>query len=129
MGGIEPLKRSPIRRKAGVKHTTAYYERKKERREELARRRKLKAELLAECPTDDQGRRLCPKCLRIPDFRGLQLVHKKPLSTGGETTRENCVIRCAPCHFGFGEPWSHKREGRPKSGQSGLDKGIADPLH
>jgi hypothetical protein len=100
-----------------VKHTAAYYERRKERGRESYRRRKLKAEHLRECPTDSQGRRLCPGCGKLPDWRGLQLVHKKALSAGGKTTRKNCCIRCAPCHFGFADSWSHRTEGRPK----GLD--------
>jgi len=79
--------------KRPVKHTAAYYERRKEGGREAYRRRKLKAELLQECPTDSQGRRLCPKCRKLPDWRGLQLVHKKALSAGGKTTRENCCIR------------------------------------
>jgi hypothetical protein len=93
------IRRSPIRRKAVVKHTAAFFERKKERQAELYRRRKLKAELLLECPTDSQGRRLCPLCGKLPDFRGLQLVHKKALSAGGKTTKDNCCILCAKCHF------------------------------
>jgi len=92
----------------------------KRRREELARRRKLKKELLAECPRDEAGNILCPRCGKRSDFRGLQLVHKQSLGSGGKTTRANCCIRCAPCHFGFGEPWSHRTEGRAEY-EAGLD--------
>jgi 5-methylcytosine-specific restriction endonuclease McrA len=95
------------------------------RKEELNRRRKLKAELLLECPTDSAGVRTCPKCKRRPDFRGLQLVHKIPLSRGGKTTRENCLIRCGPCHFGHDEPWSHRTEGKRRT----LDNDITEALH
>lgn len=93
------MKRTPIKRKAVVRHTAAFFERKKERQAELYQRRKLKAELLLECPTDSQGRRLCPKCGKLPDWRGLQLVHKKALSAGGKTEKKNCCIGCAICHF------------------------------
>ena len=80
------------------------------RKEELLRRRYLKVALLAECPRDDAGNILCPRCLRLPDFRGLHLMHIKDLSLGGKTTRENCGIACARCHFGFG-PGGHRIEG------------------
>jgi len=93
----------------------------KRHKAELAERRRLKAELLKECPRDQAGNILCPRCKKRPDFRGLQLVHKKSLGSGGKTTRANCCIRCAPCHFGHGEPWSHKTEGRPESGLDNHD--------
>jgi len=121
-----PLTRkTPIRRRAVPKHGAALARQKpetsqqKRRKEELARRRKLKVELLAECPTDDLGRKLCPGCKKLPDFRGLQLIHVKSLGSGGKTTRENVLIRCGPCHFGF-DPGGHKTEGRA---QHRLDKG------
>ncbi|KKM27106.1 hypothetical protein LCGC14_1578010 [marine sediment metagenome] len=65
---------------------------------ELALRRKLKQELLEECPGVN-GYKVCPRCLKRPDFRGLQLAHKIPLSRGGKTDRTNCEILCATCHF------------------------------
>ena len=71
-----------------------------ERRKELALRAKLKKELIAEGPHDEAGNPLCYHCKKRPDFRGLQLVHKKRLSQGGLTSRGNCEIWCAPCHFG-----------------------------
>lgn len=69
---------------------------------EYRTRRKLKAELLAECPEDEAGNKLCPRCKRRSDFRGLQLIHKDPLGMGGSkimTNRDNCVILCGRCHF------------------------------
>ena len=76
---------------------------------ELARRRALKRELLAEAPRDAAGEQpLCTRCMGRPDFRGLQLVHLKSLGAGGKTTRENCRLWCAPCHFG---PDGHRTEG------------------
>jgi len=115
-----PLKRTPFRRRRGVLPMPAAdppptRAQVKRRKEELARRRKLKRELLLECPRDGDVI-LCPRCLKRPDFRGLQLVHKVALSACGKTTRDNCVIRCAPCHFGHGEPWSHRTEGKPGKG-------------
>lgn len=114
------MKRSPIKRrtplrskpKAAVKHTAAFFERKKKNNAKEYQRRKLKAELLAECPRDGDII-LCPLCGKRPDFRGLQLVHKRP---GRRMVREDCVIRCGPCHFGHAEPWSHRTEGKPGKG-------------
>ena len=78
----------------------------KKQKVELARRRKLKKELIEEF-----GER-CMRCGNLPDFRGLQLVHKDPIGMGGRsitrTTRENCELQCAPCHFG---PGGHRTEG------------------
>ena len=69
------------------------------RKAELARRRKVKAELLEKCPVDTQGKKLCPKCGKLPDpIRGLQLSHKVSLARGGKTRLANCEILCASCH-------------------------------
>ena len=60
---------------------------------ELALRAALKRELLDECDHS------CMTCNNIRlDFRGLSLSHIIPLSRGGKTTRENCLIECYPCH-------------------------------
>lgn len=59
---------------------------------ELALRAKLKAELVIE-----SGNR-CMTCGGNGDFRGLSLSHVIPLSRGGKTTRENCILQCLPCH-------------------------------
>ncbi len=59
---------------------------------ELAKRRKLKQELIAETG----GR--CQTCGGTGDWRGLSLSHKIPLSRGGKTTRENAILECYPCH-------------------------------
>lgn len=83
--------------------------------QEYRARRKLKAKLLAECPEDEAGNKLCPRCKRRPDFRGLQLVHKEHLGMGGRkglTTRVNCLILCARCHF---KDEHHINEVKPKS--------------
>ena len=94
------MKRSPLRRVTSKQRT------------ELARRSSLKAELMAELPTDAQGRKLCPKCRKQCDFRGFQLSHKKSLSLGGKTDRENCEVVCCPCHYG---PKGHRWEGMKKA--------------
>jgi len=83
------MKRTPIRRVSD------------KQKAELALRRKLKAELIAEFGDD------CMHCGGRPDWRGIQLIHKIPLSRGGKTSRENCRIWCAPCHFG---PDGHRWE-------------------
>lgn len=84
------MKRTPIRRVSD------------RQKGEIARRRRLKVELLQEFGDD------CMHCGGRPDFRGIQLVHKIPLGRGGQTTRENCELWCAPCHFG---PDGHRTEG------------------
>ena len=60
---------------------------------ELKRRASLKKELIELhgniCMTCNNGNR---------DWRGLSLSHIIPLSRGGKTTRENCLIECSPCH-------------------------------
>jgi len=82
-------------------------------KKEIALRSRLKKELLAEGPHDEADNPLCWHCRGYPDFRGLQLVHLDPIGMGGcigktKTTRENCEIWCAPCHFG---PDGHRTEG------------------
>ena len=52
----------------------------------------MKAELMKVC----HGR--CMECHELPDFRGLELVHKVSLARGGRTSKENCTILCAHCH-------------------------------
>ena len=75
---------------------------------ELKLRSALRAELLEELPVNEHGEQICPKCLRKPDWRGFQMVHKVSLGRGGKTTRDNCAIWCTPCHFG---PDGHRTEG------------------
>ncbi len=69
-------------------------------RKELVARSRLKKALLEEGPHDEAGNPICKHCRKRPDFRGLQLVHLKRLSSGAKTTKENCEVWCAPCHFG-----------------------------
>lgn len=60
---------------------------------EIQRRRVLKDLLITEngnhCMTCKDGHR---------DFRGISLSHIIPLSRGGKTTRENCLLECGICH-------------------------------
>lgn len=67
----------------------------KKHKVELAKRRKLKAELIME----SKGK--CMTCKKKPDWRGLSLSHIIPLSRGGKTTRGNCLAECFPCHIKF----------------------------
>ena len=76
-------------------------------KKELALRARLKKLLLAEGPHDEAGNPLCWHCGKRPDFRGLEMVHLKYLSTGGKTTHLNCEIWCCPCHYG---PDGHRTE-------------------
>ena len=64
----------------------------KKQKRELAKRAKLKAELI------EESGGLCMKCGKPPDFRGLALVHKTPLARGGKTNRKNCYAGCFLCH-------------------------------
>ena len=64
-----------------------------EYRKELALRSRLKKELIAEMEFPH-----CQACGGNGDIWGLSLAHIIPLSRGGETSRENCLIECYPCH-------------------------------
>lgn len=65
-------------------------------KEELALRKKVKAELIKEyglhCMTCGDKNR---------DWRGISLSHIVPLSRGGKTTKKNCPLECYPCHEKF----------------------------
>jgi 5-methylcytosine-specific restriction endonuclease McrA len=100
------MKRTPLRRVS------------KKQNRELARRSRLKKELLRDGPKDGSGRNLCQHCGNPPDWRGLHLVHIISLAQGGKTTRENCELWCAPCHFG---PDGHRTEGMHDQSNTGSD--------
>jgi len=72
---------------------------------ELAKRRKLKKELI-----EEQGE-VCMTCGKAPDWRGITLSHIIPLGRGGKTTRKNCPLECFPCH----EYYEKQPELRPKT--------------
>jgi len=59
---------------------------------ELALRAKIKRELI------EEFRNKCMICGNPPDWRGIQLCHKKALSQGGLTTKANCYLGCGSCH-------------------------------
>lgn len=47
---------------------------------------------------EEQGRK-CRICgMDKPDFRGWELSHIVSLAQGGEDTKENLEVLCAPCH-------------------------------
>ena len=65
-------------------------------RKELKKRQELKSELIEEFGEH------CMTCNdRNRDWRGISLSHIIPLSRGGETSRDNCLLECLPCHINF----------------------------
>lgn len=82
------LKRTPLKRRTPLRKVS------NKQKAELAKRRKVRAELEVIAGGH------CQHCGRLPDWRGLQMHHKKKLSQGGETSVENCELWAAPCHFG-----------------------------
>ncbi len=77
----------------------------KKQLKELAKRRKLKAELI------EESGGLCMRCGKPPDMKDgwgeLHLIHKIALSQGGKTNRKNCAVWCRKCHLKF---YHHLRE-------------------
>ena len=59
---------------------------------ELALRSRLKKELI------EESGYLCMTCGSNGFPLGLSLSHIIPISRGGLTNRENCLIECIPCH-------------------------------
>ena len=70
--------------------TTAKQEREQRRKEELQRRRDLKALLILKCGG------ACMTCGKKAWL--LDLSHIKFLSAGGVTDEYNCIIECRKCH-------------------------------
>ena len=64
----------------------------KKQEAELEKRRELRSLLLY------YNGFKCMTCKGLGDWRGLSLSHKVPLSRGGLTDYENCLIECYPCH-------------------------------
>lgn len=62
---------------------------------ELARRSKLKKELI-----EEYGE-VCMTCGIHPSFPPIALSHIIPLSRGGKTVKENVVLECQDCHERF----------------------------
>jgi len=90
------MKRTPLRRVTPLRKVSHKQQR------ELARRSRLKKELLRDGPKDGSGRNLCQHCGNLPDFKDgrgeLHLSHKIPLSRGGKTEKSNCELLCRVCH-------------------------------
>jgi len=61
-------------------------------RKELKLRSKLKKELI-----EEHGA-YCQTCGGTGDFRGISLSHIIPLSRGGKTSKENCILEDYSCH-------------------------------
>ncbi len=60
---------------------------------ELQKRKDLKAWLI-----EKYGEH-CMTCKnKYKDWRGISLSHIIPLSRGGKTTEENCLLECYICH-------------------------------
>ena len=59
---------------------------------ELALRAKIKRELIEEFGNK------CMTCGSTGDWRGISLSHIVPLSRGGKTSKNNCLLECYPCH-------------------------------
>jgi 5-methylcytosine-specific restriction endonuclease McrA len=70
---------------------------------ELARRRELKADLIRE-----RGA-ICMTCGQRPSFPPISLSHIIPLSRGGKTDRNNCILEDESCH----SKYEKKPETRP----------------
>lgn len=89
------MKRTSLKRKTPLRKVSI------KQRAELAKHKQVRTEL------EQQANGHCQKCGRLPDWRGLQMHHKKKLSQGGKTSIVNCELWCAPCHFG---PDGHRIE-------------------
>jgi len=61
--------------------------------DELYKRRILKACLIIE--SGDK----CMTCGQSGGWLGLSLSHIIPLSRGGKTFKENCLVECSKCHM------------------------------
>jgi len=70
---------------------TAKQERAQRRKEELQRRRDLKDYLIL------SWGRMCGTCGTTKGW--LDLVHVLPLSLGGKTDEDNCILECRRCHM------------------------------
>ena len=79
-------------RKVQRSHNSTINKVSNKQRIEIRNRARLKAELLMEFGN------ICMTCDKKPDWRGISLSHIIPLSRGGETSRNNCLLECYPCH-------------------------------
>ena len=90
------MKRSPLLRRTPLKALKPLNRISKKQAIELKQRHDLKQELIEEygehCMTCQDKNR---------DWRGLSLSHIIPLSRGGKTNKDNCLLECFPCHQHF----------------------------
>ena len=92
------MKRILLKRKTPLTRATSLNKVSKKQEKELAHRRLLKYQLWSE----QNGR--CKECGKFLSYANEaadnypHLSHKKPLSRGGKTARENCSVLCAECH-------------------------------
>lgn len=89
-----PLKRkTPLKAKVGLKAKNPINRISKKQATELKRRFNLKQELI-----DGYGEH-CMTCGdKYRDWRGISLSHIIPLSRGGTTSKDNCLLECYICH-------------------------------
>lgn len=96
------MRRSPIRRRVGLKSRVDLKRTKPPRRRSKKgdAEARLRQEVYAWLEEHTDGR--CANCGRPLGwyFMGFEMVHKIPLGRGGKTTRENCEFWCWPCHYG-----------------------------
>ncbi len=89
-------KQSKIKAKTAGHHKPLKLMSKKQKKE-LAKRAKLKAELI------EESGGLCMRCGKPPDMKDgkgkLHLIHKISLAQGGKTNRENCEVWCRKEHM------------------------------
>jgi len=90
------MKRSPLLRRIPLKANKPINCISKKQAVELKQRHDLKQELIEEygehCMTCNDKNR---------DWRGISLSHIIPLSRGGKTTKDNCLLECFSCHEHF----------------------------
>ena len=67
------------------------------RKAELMVRKRIKAQLMKE-QLDAVGFIFCENCGNRPDWRGISLAHRIPLSRGGKTEKSNVRLLCFKCH-------------------------------
>jgi len=87
------MKKTTLRRYTPLKTHKPLKRVSKEQAQELKRRANLKRELIME-----HGEH-CMTCHDVNrDWRGISLSHIIPLSRGGKTEHDNCILECFPCH-------------------------------
>ena len=94
------MKRTMLKRRTSLTQKISLSKVSDKQKDELALRRLLKWKLFNE----QEGRCANKKCGKIMTYYNEasdnypHLSHKKPLSRGGKTDRDNCSVICAECH-------------------------------